>query len=122
MNGKLLFTMNQENTAIDKEIEGKLWTDLFVLLNALKPTLKYDAGQIVQHNGPRLVEAFKSIDNDDHQLGILIGETIAEMCLTIDGESLTPFAKFIFGLLSQSQIFENEPSLVMIFWPWSLIL
>ena len=104
--------MNKENAQIDNKVEGRLWTDLFVLLNALKPTLKYDAGQIVQSSGPKLVEAFKGTDENDHQLGLLIGETIAEMCLTIDGGSLSPFAMFIYGLLQKTEIFESDPLLV----------
>lgn len=103
--------MNKECTQIDPVIEGKLWTDLFVLLNALRPSLKYDASQIVQSSGPKLIEAFKNTDKNDHQLGLLIGEIIADMCLTIDGKSLCPFAKFIYGLLSKTEIFNEDPSI-----------
>ena len=104
--------MNKEHAEIDREIEGKLWTDLFVLLNALKPTLNYDAANIVQSSGPKLIEAFKATDENDHQLGMLIGETIAEMSNSIDGQSLSPFAKFIYGLLTKTEIFDNDPNLV----------
>ena len=80
----------------------------------MRPTLKYDASQIVQSSGPKLIEAFKTTDSDDHQLGLLIGEIIADMCLTIDGKSLSPFAKFIYGLLAKTEIFDKDPNLVIL--------
>lgn len=113
--------MNISDTPIDSEQEGKLWTDLFVLLNALKPSLKYDAGKIVQNSGENLVAAFKQVDKGDTELGFLIGETIADLCLTVEGETLSPFSKFLYSLVVDrgTELYSEEPQLVsfnMLYW------
>ena len=115
--GEVILIMNISDTPIDSEQEGKLWTDLFVLLNALKPSLKYDAGKIVQNSGQNLVEAFKSVDKGDTELGFLIGETIADLCLTVEGESLGVFSKFLYSLVIDrgTDLYTEEPHLVSFF-------